>query len=68
MDNRITMSCNCVENLRECASRSVNKRAKIAEGTEGTGAVTGRDYHKDHRRMDGFWYRECQMTRKHCKE
>ena len=49
MDNRIVMGCNCMGNLRECASRSANKWTKITEGMEGTGAVTGRDHCKDRR-------------------
>ena len=43
------MGCNHVGNLRECASRSANKRTKITEGTEETSAVTGRDCCEDHR-------------------
>ena len=38
-------------NLREGTSRSVNKWTKIAEGMEGTSAVTGRDHHKDCRHV-----------------
>ena len=49
MDDRITMGRDCVENLRECASRSANKRTNIAERMEETSAVTGRDHHEDHR-------------------
>ena len=58
MDDKIVMGCNHVGNLRDGMSRSVNEWTKIAEGTEGTSAVTGRDCCKDHRRKDGFWYRE----------
>ena len=68
MDDRITMSHDRVENLREGVGRLVNERTKIAEGTEETSAVTGRDCREDRRRMDGFWCRERQMTRKHCEE
>ena len=45
-------------NLWEGASRSVNEWTKIAEKTEGTSAVTGRDRCKDRGRRDGYWYRE----------
>ena len=55
-------------NLREGASRLVNKQTKFTEGMEGTSAVTGRDRCKDCRQKDGFWYREHQMTRKCHKE
>ena len=47
MDNRIVMSHNRMGNLRECASRLANKWTRIAERTEETSAVTGRDHHKD---------------------
>ena len=68
MDDRIAMGHNHVENLRECASRSANEQTRIAERTEETSAVTGRDCCEDHRQKDGFWCRERQTTRKHCKE
>ena len=68
MDNRIAMSCDCMRNLRESASRSVNEQTRIAERTEETSAVTGRDRREDRRRKDGFWYRERQMTRRHREE
>ena len=57
-----------VENLRECASRSVNEWTRIAERMEETGAVTGRGRCEGHRRRDGFWCRERQMTRKRREE
>ena len=47
MDNRIAMGCNHVGNLKECASRSVSEWTRIAEGTEETSAVTGRDHCED---------------------
>ena len=49
MDDRITMSHDHVRNLRESASRLVNERTRIAERTEETSAVTGRDRCKDRR-------------------
>ena len=67
-DDRIAMSRNRVENLREGASRLVNEQTRIAERTEETSAVTGRDRHEDCRRRDGFWCRERQMTRKRHEE
>ena len=68
MDDRIMMSCDCVENLREGIGRLANKRTKIAEGKEETSAVTGRDCCEDCRRKDGFWCREHQTTRKRHEE
>ena len=38
-----------MRNLRESASRLVNKRTKITERTEETGAVTGRGRREDRR-------------------
>ena len=46
-DDRIAMGHDHVENLRECVGRLVNEQTKIAERTEETSAVTGRDHHKD---------------------
>ena len=68
MDDRIAMGRNCVENLRECIGRLVNEQTRIAERAEETSAVTGRDCREDCRQKDGFWYRECQITRKHREE
>ena len=68
MDDRIVMSCNRVGNLRECAGRLANERTRIAERMEETSAVTGRDCHEDRRQKNGFWCRECQMTRKRHEE
>ena len=48
------MGHNHVGNLREGVSRSANEQTKIAEGTEGTSAVTGRDRCEDCRSKDGF--------------
>ena len=62
------MSRDCVENLREGASRLANEWTRIAERMEETSAVTGRDPREDHRQRDGFWCRERQMTRKHHEE
>ena len=67
-DDRIAMSRDRVENLREGVGRLANKWTKIAEGEGETSAVAGRDCHEDHRRKDGFWCGERQMTRKHCEE
>ena len=67
-DDRIAMSRDRVENLREGVGRLANKWTRIAERAEETSAVTGRDRCKDHRRKDGFWYRERQTTRKHREE
>ena len=39
MDDKITMSHDCVENLREGVGRLANEWTKIAEGTEETSAV-----------------------------
>ena len=64
MDDRIMMGHDRVENLRECIGRLANKRTKIAERTEETSAVTGRDLREDRRRKDGFWCGERQTTRK----
>ena len=49
MDDRITMSHDRMGNLREGTGRLANKWTKIAEGKEGTSAVTGRDRCKDRR-------------------
>ena len=68
MDDRIAMSHNRVRNLRESASRLANEQTRIAERTEETSAVTGRDCREDRRRKDGFWYREHQTTQKHHEE
>ena len=38
-----------MENLRECVSRLANEWTRIAERTEETSAVTGRDRRKDRR-------------------
>ena len=62
------MGRDCVENLRESASRLANEWTEIAEGMEGTSAVTGRDCREDRRRKDGFWYREHQTTTKRREE
>ena len=43
------MSCNHVGDLREGSGRLVNKWTRIAERTEETGAVTGRDCHESRR-------------------
>ena len=67
MDDRIMMSHDRMENLRECVGRLANEWTRIAEGKEETSAVTERDHCKNHRQKDGFWYREHQTTRK-CHE
>ena len=68
MNDRITMSRDRVENLRESASRLANEWTNITERMEETSAVTGRDRHEDRRRRDGFWCRERQTARKHREE
>ena len=68
MDDRIAMGHNRMENLRECVGRLANEQTKIAERTEETSAVTGRDRREDCRQKDGFWYREHQTTWKRHKE
>ena len=49
MDDRIMMSHDHVKNLRESTSRLANERTRIAERTEETSAVTGRDRREDRR-------------------
>ena len=49
MDDRIAMSRDCAENLRECVGRLANEWTKIAERTEETSAVTGGDRREDRR-------------------
>ena len=49
MDDRVMMGHNHVGNLRECTSRSANEWTRIAERTEETSAVTGRDHREDRR-------------------
>ena len=52
----LTIGHDCLGNLREGTSGSVNEWTKITEGMEGTSAMTGRDHYEDHGQRDGYWY------------